>query len=659
MMMACLLWLFSTTACMAQDWLPLLEQIAEEEESTEACEQAYDLLSELEQHPMDINTATREQWMQMPFLNDSEIDAIREYIDRHGPMKSMGELAMIAQLDYTKRQLLAHFVSISNTQEAPQTPSLAHILKYGKHELLASARIPFYERKGDQNGYLGYPYRHDVRYSFQYKQRVMAGFVGAQDAGEPFFSGRNKTGYDFYSLYVVMRDIGPLKALALGRYRVNFGMGLVVNNNFLLGKSWAVDAISANRNNIRQHSSRSSSNFMQGAAATVQLHRRLSMSGFISYRDIDATLNKDGSMASISTSGYHRTPTEMDKKNISSQFVAGMNLQFAHVHYYIGATAAFTFYHRPLHPNREVLYRRYAAYGKEFWNVGVNYGLLLGPLTLHGETATGNSRAIATINRLSWRATDNLSVMVLQRYYGMKFTSPLGKSVSDGTGIQNESALYLGLNWHPSRRFVAEGYADIAYHPWARYQVSRSSHSYDFTAKMSYALHRNWQVVARYRLRRRQQDNEDKSALLWKTDQRARLTLNYQTEQLNLRTQADFSHCSFKTRSKGWMLSEQATWQLQKATRLTASAAWFHTDDYNSRVYGYERSLLYDFSIPAYYGQGIRYMLMARHSFSQKLMLTAKVGVTNYFDRSTIGTGLQQVDRSSMTDLLLQLRIKL
>jgi hypothetical protein len=35
------------------------------------------------------------------------------------------------------------------------------------------------------------------------------------------------------------------------------------------------------------------------------------------------------------------------------------------------------------------------------------------------------------------------------------------------------------------------------------------------------------------------------------------------------------------------------------------------------------------------------------------------VGVTNYFDRTTIGTGLQQVNQSSMTDLLLQLNIKL
>ena len=40
------------------------------------------------------------------------------------------------------------------------------------------------------------------------------------------------------------------------------------------------------------------------------------------------------------------------------------------------------------------------------------------------------------------------------------------------------------------------------------------------------------------------------------------------------------------------------------------------------------------------------------------LRLSAKVGYTNYFDRHTIGTALQQIDASHATDLDLQLRWK-
>ena len=60
----------------------------------------------------------------------------------------------------------------------------------------------------------------------------------------------------------------------------------------------------------------------------------------------------------------------------------------------------------------------------------------------------------------------------------------------------------------------------------------------------------------------------------------------------------------------------------------------------------------------SFYGEGIRYWLMSRMNIGQHLMLTAKVGITDYFDRSKIGSGYQQVDASSLTDLDIQLRWK-
>jgi hypothetical protein len=50
---------------------------------------------------------------------------------------------------------------------------------------------------------------------------------------------------------------------------------------------------------------------------------------------------------------------------------------------------------------------------------------------------------------------------------------------------------------------------------------------------------------------------------------------------------------------------------------------------------------------------------MAQANIGKHLALITKLGVTNYFDRSVIGTGLQQIDQSSMADLLVQLNVKL
>ena len=103
------------------------------------------------------------------------------------------------------------------------------------------------------------------------------------------------------------------------------------------------------------------------------------------------------------------------------------------------------------------------------------------------------------------------------------------------------------------------------------------------------------------------------------------------------------------------MVSETAGFKTGNIA-LNALVAYFHTDNYDSRLYLYESGPRYTFSIPMVYGHGLRYMLMAQWQPSRRLLLTAKIATTNYFDRSTISSGYQQIDASSMTDLDIQLR---
>ena len=96
----------------------------------------------------------------------------------------------------------------------------------------------------------------------------------------------------------------------------------------------------------------------------------------------------------------------------------------------------------------------------------------------------------------------------------------------------------------------------------------------------------------------------------------------------------------------------------KKWLRLNGGVGYFHTDGYDSRLYLYESGPLYTYSMAQFYGEGIRYWLMARATIGKKLMLTAKAGVTDYFDRSSTGSGYQEIDGSSLTDLDLQVRWK-
>lgn len=638
-----------------EQYLDMLADVADVESA--AWESAYEDLCELEEHPMDVNTITREDLERFPFLNAMDIENICYYVYRYAPLKSLGELAMIEGMDYAKRQLLTFFLYIGETQEQ-RFPKLQNIVKYGRSDLLVTGKVPFYKRKGDDNGYLGYPYRHSIRYNFHYGDYLKAGVVAAQDAGEPFFANKNKDGYDFYSYYLMLRKLGRFKTVVLGKYRANFGLGLVINNDFMLGKAAAITTFGRSNASFSPHSSTMSANYLQGAAATVTLLKGLDLSAFLSYLPIDGTLNdEDGTIATIVDAGYHRTESELERKNNSKQFTTGANLHYFNSGFHASATFLFTSLNRDLRPNTNTLYRRFYASGNDFWNVSVDYGYTGSRFSVNGETATGDCGAIATLNSLTLKINDELSLMALQRFYGKKYYSLYAQSFSEGGHVQDESGVYAGLSWHPSRKLDMSFYSDFAYFAWPKYQASLASRSWDHLLTASYDFGK-WVLAGRYRLKMRQKDNEDNTGLLYRTEHRGRLSVAYQNDKLQLKTQADVVCCNFTKQSTGWMVSQYARYVFNKTINASLSLGYFHTDDYDSRVYSYERGMLYAFNFPVFYGEGIRYTGMIRADISRNLMVQARLATTNYLDRSTIGTGYQLIAHSSMTDLDIQLRWK-
>ncbi len=634
----------------------LSEVMTVEDSESESWERTYDLLCELEQQPLNLNTVTREQLEELPFLTAQQIEDMMEYRYRYGAMKSVGELMMIRSLGEVQRRLLTYFIYVGD-DASQRSPRLGDVLKYGRHELTATMRIPFYEREGDHEQYLGYPYRHWMRYQFSYGDYVKLGLVGAQDAGEPFFANRNKWGYDYYSSYLQLRNLGRLETLVLGNYRMSMGMGLVMNNGSGLGKIATLQNMGRSTNTLTAHSSRSNS-YLQGMGATIRLSTAFRATAFLSYTPLDATLNKDSTARTILTSGYHRTETEMAKKHNLHALKTGGALRYEAHGLHLGVNALYVHLDRPLHPQRVSLYQRIYPYDQDFMNTSLDYGYVSHQLSLNGETALDKRGHIATINTFNIRLSDVLSMMALQRFYSYKYASLDAQSYSDGGRVQNESGVYLGLSWHPSPEFQVSAYTDYAYFAWAKYQVSQSSYSWDQLLQAAYTGKR-WNLGVRYRLRMKQKDDKDKKTLNDRWEHRGRLSAEYATDfGLSCRTQLDGGYCAYSEGEWGGMVSESLSYT-KDWLRLNIGAGYFHTDSYDSRVWLYEQGPLYAYSMNQFYGEGIRYWLMVRAAVGKRLMLTAKIGVTDYFDRSVIGSGYQQIEASSQCDLDIQLRWKI
>lgn len=109
-------------------------------------------------------------------------------------------------------------------------------------------------------------------------------------------------------------------------------MGLILNNDFGFGKLSALTSLGRSSSCIiRGHSSRSSANYLQGAAATYTLLKGLELTGFLSYRQIDATLSADGGgIKTILKTGLHRTVNEIAKQKVASNTLVGGNISYRH-----------------------------------------------------------------------------------------------------------------------------------------------------------------------------------------------------------------------------------------------------------------------------------------------------------------------------------------
>lgn len=644
-------------------WQQLLSDLSSSEDFEHVAWQDYEEdLEEMAQHPVNLNTATREELERMPFLTASQVEDILFYIYRYGQLKSMSELTLISSIGWYQRQLMSCFFYVADDGSKPDFPSLKNIAQYGKHEVMGMLKVPFYERKGDASGtggYLGYPYKHGLRYQFRYGNSVKLGFVASQDAGEPFFGGRNTMGYDFYSFYLQVKNLGRWKNITLGRYRLNAGLGLILNNDFGFGKLSALTSLGRSSSCIiRGHSSRSSANYLQGAAATYTLLKGLELTGFLSYRQIDATLSADGGgIKTILKTGLHRTVNEIAKQKVASNTLVGGNISYRHQGWHIGGTAFYTSFSLPLTPNKSQLYKRFAPEGNAFWNASISYGYISHRLTLSGETATGDCGSIATLNAASYLCSDHFTLMALHRFYSARYYSLFSNSFSEGSDVQDENGVYLGFTWIPALHWSITAYSDFAYFAWPKYQTRESTQSWDNLVNILFQPSRVLTVGGRFRYK-------DKAGT---TTGRLRLYATISQKRWSAKTSFDYTMSQAESTmknegdelSKGYMVSEHIGWEWKQLKgTLRGCLGYFHTSDFASRIYAYEPGLLYQMSFGSYYGEGIRYALVARSEIGSHLLLVAKLGTTDYFDRSHISSGLQEISRSSQTDLEIQVKWK-
>ena len=648
-------WLIMPVLMHGQDVNLLLEDHLEELAADDEEANWEDVLEEISQ-PIDLNHTTKEQLERLPFLTDQQIENLLAYVYTHGQMQTIYELQLVEGMDQRTIQLLLPFVEVNAQTNEKHFPQLKNIAQRGKHEVLSRLDIPFYKRKGYETEYLGTPQYHSVRYEFGYGDYLQAGFSAEKDAGEPLFKQHNKLGYDHYGFHLLLRNLGRIKALAIGDYRLGFGQGLVLGSAFRLGKSYSLATSETRASGIRKHASTDEVNYFRGIATTVKLAQQWEVSGFYSYRKLDGNVKNDIA-SSITKTGLHRTETEANRRGALSMQLAGGHLAWRSNRVDVGLTGIWYGFSKEYVP-RLSGYAEYNLHGKSFYNVGLDYQLRLRRLNIAGEVAKGKE-GWAVLNRLVYQPSLNYKLMLVHRYYRHDYWAYFASAFNDGGSVQNENGWYLAAEASPFRYFRFFGSVDLFSHPWWKYRISKSSWGFEGRGSVEYQPTSHLQMFLHYRFKRKERDiTGTKGEITLPTYQHQwRYRVSYQTDRLLLRSTADVNVFHQQVSSMGWQVTGLAGYKFWKMA-LHLQGTYFHTDDYDSRVYGYERGLLYTFTSPSFSGEGIRYSAHLRLDLGKTLMLITKFGHTHYFDRTVISSGNEQIEGSNKCDLQMQLRVK-
>lgn len=638
-----------------------LEQLSIEDETERNWEDELQELSQRLEEPVNINTATKHQLEQFPFLSDLQIENLLAYVYIHGQMQTFYELQLVGEMDKRTIELLLPFIYVKPVEEKKKYPSLKTILKYGKQEALVRLDIPFYSRRGYEKNYLGPSPYHSLRYGFHYGDYLYAGVTAEKDAGEPMFALHNSKGYDYYSPYFLIKNVGRLRALALGNYRLSFGQGLVLSTDFRLGKTFSLSTAEYRNGGIRKHSSTDEYNYFRGAAATVSLLPSLELSAFYSHRSMDGVV-EGAEITSIYKTGLHRTQKEADKTNAFASQLMGGNLTYEKNSLKVGVTGIYYFFNHPYEPDLKK-YAKYNLHGNNFYNLGIDYKYRLGRLSWIGEAAMGK-QGYALLNQLRYNLSADYKLLLVHRYYSHNYWSMFARSFGESSAPQNENGWYLAAEATPIAHWKFFASLDLFSFPWWKYRISKPSQGVDAMFQAIYSSVRNLSMYINYRYKQKERDVTGTSGavILPVYHHRTRYRLTYTPATWKLQTTLDYNHfhSQGKPSGQGYQCTQSCGYSFPSfPLSISLQGSYFHTDDYDSRVYASERGLLYTFYTLSFYGKGFRYSTYLRYDLNKAFMFLVKLGQTIYQDRYEIGSGNDLIKGNKKTDMQMQLRIKL
>jgi hypothetical protein len=638
----------------------------------------YEQLEYFSRRPLDLNKATEEELAVLGLMPQQILEFLR-YRREAGDLIAIYELQVIPGFDQKTINRILPFIKVGGDVDDFQA-GLLEMATSGTNELylrwnrFMETQDGFLEREdGRSSPFEGDPNRFYMRYRHNHSFRLSYGFTAEKDIGEAFFTGSNPNGFDFYSAFFYLKDYKKwLRSLALGDFTISLGQGLILHSGFGGSKSAQVTNIKKMGRTIRPYSSVNETAFMRGGAATIGLGEKWELSLFGSVRRRDAnltdTLFLDNSaiaqFSSLQQTGFHRTEAEIADEGALRQFTTGGALKYKADRWEIGANLLYDQFDKRLQRTPQP-FNRFYFNGDKLLNVSLDYTFLFRNLHFFGETARSDNGAIATLNGLFIGLDRSLDLALLVRHLPRDYQALNANVFAETAQGNNETGVYLGLEFSPSRQWNWSAYFDLYEHPWLRFQIDAPSRGHEFRSRLTYSIRRKLDVYLKVRTEtkeRNRPNNETKVDYLAKerlTQGRLHIS-NKLNKSLELRNRIHYGLFeNAEGRQNGFQFHQDVIYNpIGIPLSLTARFAIFDTDSFAVRFYSFENNLLYSFSIPAYYDQGTRFYINLRYKGIRNLTLEGRFAQTYFSQRDEVGSGFDAVEGQVRTEVAAQMKVK-
>ena len=532
----------------------------------------------LKNSPLPLNFASRSRLLSSGLLSVYQVAVLLDYRELSGDILSLEELSALDGFGYGFVSALRYFITLDSA--SPPGRSSASGQDVVRHSVTL--------KSGVRN--VGNTLAPQGTYSMKYRLTTGECF----DAGIALRSSYQAEHFppETYSFFAACRGRRIPFSVVAGDYTLRFGQGLALWSGFSMSGASSPDAFSKRPYGISPYNSYSGDGTFRGIAADMTAGR-FSFSAFVSglgLRELmsgeedglsgilcGANIGWYGMHGQASVTGYAVADTTPSARETFSASVCSADI-------------------------------RYSLQGLDLFSEAAFDMKTLNPAALAG--ARGN-------------IGENWRMALLVRYYPAGFSPAYSGAVRSGTRCSNEHGISLAAahssgKWidiagktgfgSSEKRFNGNISIDAAYSPEPKYGVDTSSFQVRLllseTVRISPCFSLSFRFSERYR----------SYGQPFRSDVRTDFRLNFLKWSLNVR--ANLLHCedfsSLAYAEGGYRTDVLSVW-------LRAGA--FFVDNWDDRIYAYERDAPGNFNSPAYYGRGYWVALTSGWKISRSFKL--------------------------------------